>query len=256
MTGERARLDDQVDQVLVDLADVDAGVAAGDLDPSTADRLRATYRTELAGLERRRDELAEAEDPPPAGRDRRRMVAGTLLVLAGLTAVGVLLADTVADRAPGDPAVGGVAGDVVSGAVDLANVTDEEMEAVVAQNPDVTRMRLALAERYFVAGEFDQAVDHYLIVLEQDPDNVAALGAVGWMTHLSGRPDVAVSYVERALDIDPDFVQGYWYLANIRADGLSDPAGAVQPLRTLLGFDDIPDEIRLEAEAMLVRIEP
>ncbi|CAN5307473.1 hypothetical protein BH24ACT7_BH24ACT7_23260 [soil metagenome] len=255
MTGERARLDDQVDQVLVDLADVDAGVAAGDLDQETADRLRATYRTELAGLERSRDELAEAGDPR-AGRDRRRMVAGTLLVLAALTAVGVLLADTVADRAPGDPAVGGVAGDVVSGAVDLATVTDEEMEAVVAQNPDVTRMRLALAERYFVAGEFDQAVDHYLIVLEQDPDNVAALGAVGWMTHLSGRPDVAVSYVERALDIDPGFVQGYWYLANIRADGLGDPGGAVEPLRTLLGFEGVPDEIRAEAEAMLDRIEP
>lgn len=250
------RLDDQVEQVRTDLVDVDAAVASGDLDRDTGDRLRATYHGELAELERRRAELDEVADPEPPVRDRRRMVAGTLLVLAGLATVGVLLAGTVADRRPGDPAVGGVPGDVVSGAVDLDAVSNEEMEAVVAQNPDVTGMRLALADRYFVAGEFDRAVDHYLIVLEREPDNVTALGAVGWMTHLSGRSDIGLSYVERALAIDPDFAQGYWYLASIRADGLDDPHGAVEPLRTLLGFEGLPEEIRTAAEAMLDRVTP
>lgn len=249
-------LDDQLEQVRTDLADVDVAVASGDLDPDTGYRLRATYRGELAELERRRAELDEAAEPGPPTRDRRRMVAGTLLVLAGLVTVGVLLAGTVADRRPGDPAVGGVPGDVMGGGVDLDAVSNEEMEEVVAENPDVTGMRLALADRYFVAGEFDRAVDHYLIVLEQDPGNVVALGAVGWMTHLSGRSDIGLSYVERALATDPDYAQGYWYLANITADGLDDPAGAVAPLRTLLDFNGLPDEIRTAAEEMLDEVTP
>ncbi len=89
-----------------------------------------------------------------------------------------------------------------------AEVTDEELEQVVAENPEITGMRLALAERYFVAGEFDRAVDHYLVVLEQDPENVAALAAVGWMTHLSGSLRRGATYVERALAIEPDYAQG------------------------------------------------
>ncbi len=255
MTVERDGIDEQLDQVLVDLADVDASQAAGDLDAVTADRLRATYRDELSELEERRRLLDDGGGAPPVGRDRRRVVAGTLLMVAGLAAVAVLLAVTLADRDPGDPAVGGVPGDVVGGGVDLGEVTNEELEEVVAENPEVTGMRLALADRYFVAGDFDRAVDHYLVVLEQDPESVAALAAVGWMTHLSGRSDVALTYVERALAIEPDFAQAYWYLANIRADGLDDPAGAVEPLRTLLEFEALPDEVRAEAEAMLERVD-
>ena len=255
MTTERDSIDDQVDQVLVDLADVDAGEATGDLDRATADRLRATYHREMTALEQRRQILDDPGTAPPAGRDRRRVVAGTVLVVVALVAVGVLLAATIADRDPGDPAVGGVPGDVIGEGVDLGDVTNEELEAVVAENPEITGMRLALADRYFVAGEFDRAVDHYLVVLEQDPENVAALGAVGWMTHLSGRSDVALTYVERALAIEPDFAQGYWYLANIRATGLDDPAGAVKPLQALLEFEGLPEEIRAEAEAMLERID-
>ncbi len=260
MTGDTsrihdpARLEEQREQVLADLADVDAGAASGDLDDATAEHLREVYRDELADLDRRRASLDEGESAPERP-DRRRAIAGGLLVVAGLTAVGVLLAVTVVDRGPSDPAVGGVPGAVADGGVDPADVTDEELEQVVADNPGITGMRLALAERYFVAGEFDRAVDHYLVVLEQDPDNVAALAAVGWMTHLSGRSDVALSYVERALEIEPEFAQGYWYLANIRADGLDDPAGAAESLRTLLGFDGLPAEIRDQAEAMLAEVE-
>ena len=239
---------------MADLADVDAGAASGDLDDATAEKLRAVYRDELADLDSRRASL-EAAGPVAEGPDRRRAIAGSLVVVVALAAAGVLLAVTVADRGPGDPAVGGVPGAVVDGGVDLADVTDEELEQVVADNPEITGMRLALAERYFVAGEFDRAVDHYLVVLDQDPDNVAALAAVGWMTHLSGRSDVALSYVERALAIEPEFAQAYWYLANIRADGLDDPAGAVEPLRTLLAFDDLPDDIRARAEEMLAEVE-
>ncbi len=110
---------------------------------------------------------------------------------------------------------------------------------------------MALAARYFEAGEFDDALPHYMTVLEQDPDNAEALANVGWMTHLSGRPDVGVAFVERAIAAAPDHAQAYWFLANIRFHGLDDPAGAVEPLERLLTYEGLPDEIRTQAEALL-----
>jgi tetratricopeptide (TPR) repeat protein len=77
-------------------------------------------------------------------------------------------------------------------------------------------MRLALARRYFEEGEFDKALDHYFEVLdrEQHPE---ALANVGWMTYLSGYPDVAVGYVEASVERDPTFLTARWYLGNIYA---------------------------------------
>ena len=104
-------------------------------------------------------------------------------------------------------------------------------------------MRLALARRYMEANDFSSALDHYMIVLEggQHPE---ALANVGWMTYLSGRPDVAVSFVEQALAVQPDYPLAYWYLATIRFDGLGDLPGAVEPLRALLSYDDLPADMR------------
>ena len=47
----------------------------------------------------------------------------------------------------------------------------------------------------------------------------------------------------------------FWYLANIRFFGLDDPVGAGEPLRQLLGYDNLPAELREEAERLLEEIE-
>ena len=44
----------------------------------------------------------------------------------------------------------------------LANVTNEEMESVIDQNPDIYPMRMALANRYFDDLDYSQAL-HYPI---------------------------------------------------------------------------------------------
>ena len=86
----------------------------------------------------------------------------------------------------------------------------------------------------------------------QDP---AALANVGWMTYLSGVPDVALSFVEQSLELQPDGGIAFWYLANIRYVGLGDAAGAVAPLQSLLAYDNLPDELRAEAEELLAVVE-
>ena len=253
MIGAVGALEDQLEQVERDLAEVDEQVAAGELDSQTADELRATYRSERSRIVDEIDELAAmpAGDVPP--RDRKRALIGVGLLLVAFLVVTVALLHTVQQRDPGELVTGGIASDVASGGVDLSQVSNEEMEDVVAANPNVPAMRLALARRYFEAGEFDDALDHYLVVLEQQPDDPEALASIGWMTFLSARADVAETYVERAIEIEPDYVQAYWFLGNIRLLGLGDAVGAVAPLERLLSYEGVPDDVRNQAEDLLAQ---
>ena len=53
----------------------------------------------------------------------------------------------------------------------LANVTNEEMESVIDQNPDIHPMRMALANRYFDDLDYSQALPHYMYIAENSSDN-------------------------------------------------------------------------------------
>jgi len=239
---------DQIEQVEADLSDLDVEVGAGNLSPDIAAELRMTYRTERHRL---REELATAQQQPDAGPDRRRMMWGAGLTLGALAAITVFMLMVVDDREPGELATGGITSDVASGGLDLDAVTNEEMEAVIADNPNVAGMRAALARRYFEAGEFSNALGHYLVVLEQDPGHAEALATVGWMSFLSQEPELAESYVGRALEVAPGYPDALWYVANIRLFGTGDAEGAGVALQELLEIEGLPDDLRIEAESLL-----
>ena len=254
MNQERTLVQERIDQVELDLIELAEQVNLGEIDEKAAAELRERYEAERRLLRQQLTEVAVAEDvDPPAMLSGSRLLAIGVVLIA-VIGVGLwLVSNTGSDTA----GVEGVAEDVVSGdAVSLADVTNEEMEAVVAQNPDIAPMRLALAERYFVDGDFQNALRHYMYVLEtmgvKDP---TALANVGWMTYLSGVPDVAESFVEESLAVQPDGGIAFWYLAAIRFDGLNDPAGAIEPLQSLLAYEELPDEIRTNAEEMLAAAE-
>ena len=256
MNTEAARFEERLAQTMRDLEELDVQVAAGELDPGTADQLRERYRAEQADV-RRRLEDARAVAGAAAESTKGGALSGRLLLGIGAVLVAVVGAGLwwVAANSEGQSGVEGVAADVVAG-VNLDEVTNEQMETVVAENPDIPGMRLALADRYFADGDFSNALTHYLYVLEtlevKDP---AALANVGWMTYLSGVPDVAASFVEESLEVQPDGGIAFWYLANIRFFGLGDAAGAVGPLESLLGYDNLPAELRTEAEGLLADVE-
>jgi cytochrome c-type biogenesis protein CcmH/NrfG len=214
----RDRTLDQIELLNDELTDVDQQLADGDIDEATAVQLRTRYSAELESLiASRTTDLPEADTTHQSGlRLTKRAIVGLLVVGVAVVAVAVFAVTSLTGS--GGSGAEGVAGDVLNGegARDLSTVTNEEMEVVVAQNPDVVPMRLALARRYFEAGEFDKALDHYFEVLdrEQHPE---ALANVGWMTYLSGYPDVAVGYVEASVERDPTFLTARWYLGNIYA---------------------------------------
>ena len=261
-----ARIADQIAQVDRDLAEIDEQVELGELDDDTADRLRSAYRSERSSLEEQLasieasgsapDAAADEGDPQARpGRSKGRSIAGTAIVGAAVIAVAVIAVFSLQERTPAGEMSDGVATEVASevmegqGGVDLDSVTAEQMEVVVAQNPDIPGMRIALANRYLEEGNLEGALFHYEIALEQQPDEPSTVAWVGWLTFLLGDPASAEPYVVRAIELEPEYPQAYWFLANIRYES-GNLEGTIVPLEKLLTYE-LPDEIQTEAEAML-----
>ena len=243
VTSSRAAIEDARRVVAVDLAELDVQEAAGELGATEAARLRQSYLAEQKVLAAAEPAVAAAST-----RSRGRTLVGGGIFVVGAIALTIAVVVTVRDRAPGDLITGGIANQEEGR--DLSTVTNEEMEAVVAANPDVVPMRLALAGRYFDGGNFSAAVRHYLEVLdrEQHPE---ALANVGWMAYLNGEVETGLAFVQRSLAITDALPQAHWYVANIRYLGMQDANGAVVPLETLLAFDSIPPEVRDAAMSLL-----
>ncbi|VAV89932.1 hypothetical protein MNBD_ACTINO01-1860 [hydrothermal vent metagenome] len=254
------RVREQIELLREELVDVDAQVRDGDLDEETAAGIKARYEAELAALEASLAAAitADANDDQAgddvSGRKRLngRAITGIALVAVAMTVIGVFAVQSINNqRITG---ADGIVGDIVRGEaqINLDDVSNEEIEAVVAANPEIIPMRLALARRYFEAGEFDKALDHYFEVLNRE-QNPEALANVGWMTYLSGRPDIAVSYVEAAMDRQPDYLAAEWYLGNIyMALGRNDEASVF--LVKISTSNEVPDDVKAEALKLLEQI--
>jgi tetratricopeptide (TPR) repeat protein len=244
-TATRLGLEEQRDRALDDLIALRAQEAAGEIEPDTAAELRACYEADAAAALRHLEELPETA---PAGRSPRRIA----LALGGFAIVAVVvviaLVNAVEPRAAGGFVTGGPETPTT---LDLSTVSTEEMEAVVAANPDVIPMRLALARRYVEAGDFSAALPHYFEVLERDARNPEALMYMGWMTYLSGDAETGVALIEQSLELAPGDILATWLLANARYYGLGDRAGAVPLLEAVLASGLAPPEIVAEAEQMV-----
>ena len=252
-----ARITDQIAQVDRDLAEIDEQVQLGEIDDDTANRLRSVYRSERSSLE---NQLAAIGASGSAADDGDKVDAGGTPARQGRSkgrsiAVTVVAVFSLQERTPAGEMSDGVATEVASEVLegqtsdDLDSVTSEQMEVVVAQNPDVPGMRIALANRYLEEGNLESALRHYEIALEQQPDEPSTVAWVGWLTFLLGDPEGAEPYVVRAIEIEPEYPQAYWFLANIRYES-GDLDGTIVPIEKLLTYE-LPEEVREDAVAML-----
>ena len=222
-------------------------MADGELDAGTAERLILRYRNEIdrLDLEENRAGMQAREGVAEVSRSRR--LVGTLL-LVGIFA-GVAITAFYAIR----PRDGGFITGDVGGPVDLSEVTNDQMEAVIAANPDVPQiaaMRLSLADRYFEEGRFSSALPHYLGALEGALDSTRrarGMARVGWMSYLSGGEHIAEAYLIEALEIYPGYQEARLFLGLVRFDR-GDAAGALAQLEPLLAEEDLPDNTRQVVE--------
>lgn len=262
MTVDRSRLEQERDQALRDLLDLERQVGDGELPADVADDLRQTYeRTAATALALLAAPTPDRDAGPVTDRSswRGRWAAYALALAVALFAAIVLLPVYLGERQTGGAVTGNEAlGSAAPGTGqdtaprDLSTVTNEEMEDVVAQNPDVLDMRLALAHRYLDEADYLAAARHYLVALDREPRNVEAQSHYGWLLMQAGEPQQALEYVDRALAQDPREVEALWFKANISLYGLSDPAGALTVLEQLQQRTDIEPATRSQVEALIV----
>ena len=75
---------------------------------------------------------------------------------------------------------------------------------------------------------------------------------VGWLSFLSGEPALAESFITRALEVEPNYPQALWFLANVRANS-GDDQGAIEAIELLLAYDLSP-EVKAAADQLLAEV--
>jgi len=240
-------LEQRRDDAVADLIALEEQVASGEIDAARADRLRRRYEGDVADALAAIDAAGAAT---PRVRSPVRVWVG-IIVFAAVAGAAVFALTRAVQPRDDTGAASGVPGDIITdGGVDLSTVTNDQLETMVAANPNLTPMRLALARRYVEAGDFSKALPHYLYVLDQGP-NAEALMYVGWMTYLSGDAPTGKTLLERSLEIVPTNVLAIWFLANVEYYGLSDQAAALPLLQQVIDSGDAPQDVVDEARAMI-----
>ncbi len=234
MSGERARLRELADQALRELVELDRQVDDGEIPDAAAAGLRDRYETTAARALAALDTVDEQPPSEPAKprRSRGRVAAYTLTAIAAVIAAAVLLPLSVGERPDGGFVTGNEIGAPAAPALSRApaTVSNAELEAVVADNPGVIGMRLALAQRYVDQGDYERAAEHYAEALRRDPGNPAAQAHFGWLLLQVGRPVEAMEWVDRALAAPQPPLDALWFKANIALRGVNDPATALAAL--------------------------
>lgn len=246
-------------QALRDLRELEAQVSRGEVSPRRAAAFHDTYLDEAASALAELDVLeatateesgpshTSAEEDGAAGARtswRSRRVVGAVFGVAVAMALTAAVTTATGPRPPGGFVTGNEAGGDLGagsgpvGGRDLSEVTNDELEQVVAENPDVIGMRLALAHRYLDEDDGSRAIDHYLEVLDrrEDPE---AMSHVGWLVFQDGEVELAASLLEASLEQAPDDPEGLWFLANVRLYGQERPDEAVELLERVLADDNL-----------------
>jgi cytochrome c-type biogenesis protein CcmH/NrfG len=111
------------------------------------------------------------------------------------------------------------------------------LQDLVEARPDDVEARLRLAHRYFDDRAYDEALAHYLVILDgqRQPE---ALSHAAWIAFQSGDARAADRLLAESLQRAPDNPETLWFLAHVRLYGFDDARGAVAALETLLDAGD------------------
>lgn len=244
-------LDGQAAQIRLDLEELDDQIAAGEIDPKTGERLRATYFAELESL------AVTEREPEPAGRSRTRLLIGAAILVAGFATTIAVLGSSV-ENADRGVLQGVAAGDEFN----PEEYSDETMEAVIAANVDdpevagqLPYMRFALAERYFERGQFQRAFSHYEAILAADPPADLFAGTmtrIAWITFVgNGEVDLSLQVIDRAIEAAPGSTEALYVKGQILWCGAGDAVGATELFRRVLDSEELDDTTRVQVEGDL-----
>jgi hypothetical protein len=224
-----ADLQDERDFLLRSLVDLDAELAAGDIDQLDYLSIKDGYTARTATVLRALDELhgeppdAASRPVPAAPKSRRRWVGPAVATaVAGVAVVAALLVSNgLGQRLPGGTLTG----------------------AITPTGPQAT---LAQARRDLSNGNFLDAVKAYDSVIRQDPGNPEALAYRGWILYLTGRQAKDPALVQRGLTsirnaevADPGYPEAHFFAGMILAQQ-NNSAAAADELRRALASNPPP----------------
>jgi tetratricopeptide (TPR) repeat protein len=245
-------LEEQRDFLLRSLDDLEAEHDAGDVDDVDYLSLKDDYTARAAAviktIDARRSAMAATRRPRRWGAIVATIAA---VVVIGLGA-GWLVATSAGQREPGDT----ITGDIRTSTIDeLAKASEYTAQATAAQ---------AAGDSDAAVTAFQNALDSYRNVLEQQPDNVEALTYRGWLLHvlaLQAQGDVAqeldadaLASIDRAVGVDPTYPDARIFRAIINersgrgADAAAD-LDAVDPAR-------IPPAMAAMVDGLRARVQP
>jgi cytochrome c-type biogenesis protein CcmH/NrfG len=192
------------------------------------------------------DDVVEADEPPSDRRVQWGLAIGAVVVAVALALT--LAGDDDDTSAPPSP---------TSTTIDLASVTNEELEQVVAEHPEVVAMRLRLVERYIADLDFASAQTHAeeaAVRATTVEDRSRALAYLGLTTALLGDGEAGEGLLMQSLALDPTNRDSLYYLARVRYEVLGRPDAAIGPLEQLLELE-LTDEQRSLIEGMLAEVQ-
>lgn len=224
-----AELEDERRFLLKSLRDLDAELAAGDVDRRDYETLRDGYTKRAADVLR---EIEEGKAALPPRRPGRWVRTAALVAAVGVLAagVGVVAARSSGQRTAGQEMTGGIGGGQQDVAALLANA------------------------RSLLGSDPLGAQDAYALVLERDPDNAEALTYQAWLLYVVSaqttdtalREQAVASAKEqlaRAVEVDPTYPDPHCFLAVIADTTDNDQATAAAEAEACLALDP-PAEVR------------
>lgn len=113
----------------------------------------------------------------------------------------------------------------------------ETLKKAVEQAPQNAALVTNLANKYYDAGRYEDAVRYYQRALTLDSRNVSLLTDLGTAQFYAGHPDEAIGFYNRSLEIDPRHVQSLHNLVIVNLQGRKDMAAARAALDRLKSVD-------------------
>jgi cytochrome c-type biogenesis protein CcmH/NrfG len=259
----RSALEQRIRIAEQDLEDLARQVEEGEIDDEAAAGLEEGYRAELEAARAELGELpAPRKRPTPKPKPRARAAdapapagpSGRKVLIVAVAALVVLTVSIVLIARSGDPGPAEASPTIPTDTESLDD-TLAQMEAALATQPDNNAMRLALAGIYFENGDYMNAMNHYSTVTASDPtpeQAAVAQARIGWMAWVAlNDPETALQFLDAAIEVDPTYGEAKLWKGVVILYGTDDPAAAVPLFEEVLGYPDLPDEIRPEVEAML-----
>lgn len=221
---DREQLEGERDFLLRSLDDLEAELAAGNVDPDTYRTLHDDYTARAAAVVRSLDNGVPRAAPGP--KRLRAVTAAGIVMFCVLLAF--LLARAVGERRPGQTPTGNAA-----------------IASPVTLDPNSYEARINAARTLLGQQKLPQAIVEYTAAAAVDPEQPEPFAYRGWISALvAGQvansatratlTDRATKDLDKAIALDPKYLDAYFFKGYMLYQFEHRPADAVAPLQKFL----------------------